>query len=71
MKSLKKNNNLTYYTDIKDFFDKSDIIFVCYKNNKFKKIQNYKTENKKVIIDLWNFLNFKNKNITYKVLGVS
>ena len=71
LKSLNKDNNLAYYTNLKDFFDKSDIIFVCYKNDKFKKIQNYKTENKKVIIDLWNFLNFKNKNITYKVLGIS
>ena len=71
LKSLNTENNFTYYTNFKNFFDKSDIIFVCYKNDKFKKIQNYKAKNKKVIIDLWNFLNFKDKNITYKVVGIS
>jgi len=71
LKSLNHNDNFSYYADFKNFFDKSDIIFVCYKNNKFKKIQNFKTKNRKIIIDLWNFLNFKNKNITYKALGVS
>jgi len=68
---LTQNNNFTYYTNLKKFFDKSDIIFVCYKNEKFKKIQNFKTKNKKVIIDLWNFLNFKDKHIVYKALGIS
>ena len=71
LNSLTQNNNFSYYTNLKKFFDKSDIIFVCYKNEKFKKIQNFKTKNKKVIIDLWNFLNFKDKHIVYKALGIS
>lgn len=71
LKSLNQNNNFTFYTNLKDFFDKSDFIFVCYKNDAFKKIQNYKTNNKKIVIDLWNFLKFKNKKIVYKALGVS
>ena len=71
LKSLNQNNNFSYITDLKKFFNMSDIIFICYKNKKFKKIQNFRAKNKKVIIDLWNFLNFKDKNIVYKVLGVS
>lgn len=71
LKSLSQNNNYSYNTNLENFFDKSDIIFVCYKNEKFKKIQNFKTKNKKVIIDLWNFLNFKDKHIVYKALGIS
>lgn len=71
LKSLNQKNNYSYYTNLKNFFNDSDIIFVCYKNEKFKKIQNFRTKNKKVIIDLWNFLNFKDKHIVYKALGIS
>lgn len=68
---IKPKNKFKYETNLKSFFNKSDIIFICYKNEKFKKIQNYSTTNKKIVIDLWNYMKFKNKNIIYKALGVS
>ena len=49
----------------------SDIIFLCYPNKNFKKIQSFKSVNKKVILDLWNFLKIKQKKIIYHALGVS
>ncbi len=58
-------NNLNY------FFKKSNFIFICYKNKKFKKIENLKTNDKKVVIDLWNYMNFKQKNILLKKIGIS
>ena len=64
-------NKLNFVSDFNIFLKKSDIIFVCYKNNRFKKIEKFKTNNKKIIIDLWNFLNIKNKNILVKKLGIS
>ena len=71
LKSINPKRNFVFNTNIKDFFDKSDFIFVCYKNDKFKKVQNYKTNKKKIVVDLWNFLKFKDKKIIYKALGVS
>lgn len=53
------------------FFNLSDIIFVCYKNNKFKKLGYHKTNKKKIIVDLWNFINSKNKKIFVKKVGIS
>lgn len=70
LKSL-GNNNLNFSHNLKDFFNESDIIFICYKNEKFKKIQNFENNRKKIIIDLWNFLKFKNNKIIYKAVGVS
>ena len=71
LKSLKKNKNLNYCENLKKFYSKSDVIFICYKNDKFKAMQNFKIDNKKIIIDLWNFLKFKNKKVNYKVVGIS
>ena len=71
LKTMKINNKFKCDTNLKSFFKKCDIIFICYKNKKFKPIENYSTKNKKIVIDLWNYLNFKNKNILYKALGVS
>lgn len=62
---------LNFISDFNIFLKKSDIIFVCYKNDRFKKIEKFKTNNKKIVIDLWNFLNIKNKNILVKKLGIS
>jgi hypothetical protein len=62
---------INFYTDIKKFFKKADVIFVCYVNEKFKELENLKTKENKIIIDLWNFLNIKAKKIKYKSLGVS
>ena len=64
--------NIKNIYNLKDFFNKSDIIIVCYRNTKFLKLNNLHQKNKtKIIIDLWNFLKIKNNNITYKVLGIS
>ena len=69
--SLINKNKIVYSKNIKDFFNKSDIIFVCYVNEKFKDLKKFKSKNKKIIIDLWNFLNIKSSKIIYKSLGVS
>ena len=53
------------------FFEKSNIIFICYKDDKFKKLEKMKSNKKKVIIDLWNFLNIKQKNIIINKVGLS
>jgi UDPglucose 6-dehydrogenase len=68
---MQLNDKFKYETNLKSFFNKCDIIFICYKNEKFKEIQRYSTKNKKIVIDLWNYMKFKNKNIIYKALGVS
>jgi UDPglucose 6-dehydrogenase len=65
------NKKLNFFTDIKKFYEKSDIIFVCYKNQYFKKLENFKTNKKKIIIDLWNFIKINKKNITLKNIGIS
>jgi UDPglucose 6-dehydrogenase len=62
---------IDFYDDIKKFFKKADVIFVCYVNEKFKELEKLKTKRSKTIIDLWNFLNIKEKKIKYKSLGVS
>ena len=70
----KIDNNEEKYTiesDINSFFKKSDIIFICYKNRYFNKISNIKTHKKKIIIDLWNYVNTKNKKIIIKKIGIS
>jgi UDPglucose 6-dehydrogenase len=64
-------SKIHYYDNIKTFFNKSDIIFVCYNNNIFKKMQKIKPKDKKVVIDLWNFLNFNENKVVYKALGIS
>jgi len=65
--------NKKYKTEksINYFFKKSDVIFVCYKNKKFLELGKIKTKNKKIIIDLWNFINTNNKNIVIKKVGIS
>lgn len=62
---------INFYADIRNFFNKSDVIFICYKNSKFKKIQLFKSDRKKLIIDLWDYLNIKNKNIILKKIGIN
>jgi UDPglucose 6-dehydrogenase len=57
--------------NISTFFKKTDIIFVCYKNKIFNKLSNIKTNKKKIIIDLWNYINTKNKKVIVKKIGVN
>lgn len=64
-------NNKNFYRNSKTFFEKSQILFVCYKNNKFKKLGKYQTTQKKVIIDIWNFMTTSNKNIIIRKIGVN
>ncbi len=52
--------------NLKNFTKKCNIIFVCYPNNIFKKLENIKYNKKILIIDLWNFLKIKNKKSTFK-----
>ena len=57
--------------DLKEFFNKSNFIFVCYKDKKFKKLEKFKTNKQKIIIDMWNFIKIKNKRIFLKKVGIS
>ena len=65
------NYRINFYRDIKKFFVDSDIIFICYKNDKFKIIEKFNCNKKKIIIDLWNYINIKKKNIILKKVGVN
>jgi UDPglucose 6-dehydrogenase len=62
---------IEFFSDIEEFYKKSDVIFVCYKNTYFKKLENLKTNKKKIIIDLWNFIKINKKNIILKKIGIS
>jgi UDPglucose 6-dehydrogenase len=63
--------NVNYIKNIKNFYIQSNVIFICYPDKSFKKIETFKCNKKKVIIDLWNFLKKKNKNIILNKIGVS
>lgn len=65
------NYKFTYTNSIKKFFNKANFIFICYKNKKFKKIEKLKSNNKKVIIDLWDYINLKKNNIILKKIGIT
>lgn len=56
---------------LKELFKKSNFLFVCYKDKKFKKLEEFVTKDKKIIIDMWNFIKIKNKNINLKKIGIS
>ena len=64
-KNCKRIENLT------TFYKKSDVIFICYRDKNFKKMEKFKSSKKKIIIDLWDYLNVKGNNIRYKRIGVS
>ncbi|WP_075484597.1 nucleotide sugar dehydrogenase [Candidatus Pelagibacter communis] len=57
--------------NLNNFGKKCDVIFVCYQNSKFKKLEKIKYSKKVLIIDLWKFLNFKNKKVILKTIGIS
>jgi UDPglucose 6-dehydrogenase len=65
--------NKKYKTEknINSFFKKSDVIFLCYKNEKFSQLGKIKSNKKKIIIDLWNSIDTNNKNILIKKVGIS
>ena len=65
------NEKINFYSDIRKFFNKSDVIFLCYRNKNFKKIEKIPTIKKKLIIDLWDYLKIYKKNVTVKKIGVN
>ncbi len=68
------HENFEKYNFIKDqkkFFNSVDVIFICYKNEKFKKLSKYSTNKNKIIIDLWNFTRSNNRKIFIKNIGVN
>jgi len=67
----KINYKINLYKNFNKFFNDADIIFVCYKNNKFKKIEKFKSNKKKIIIDLWNYIDINKKNIILKKIGIN
>ena len=69
--NVKNENKLKFEKNLKTFFNKSDIIFICYKNPKFKKISKFKTSKKKIIIDLWDYVPTNNKFFDLIKLGIS
>tara|TARA_Y100000389_G_C17471248_1_gene531289 strand:- start:15279 stop:16583 length:1305 start_codon:yes stop_codon:yes gene_type:complete len=64
-------NGKKFIKNPKIFFKQVDIIFICYKNDKFKNFCNFNTYKKKIIIDLWSYMNSKNKNIIIKTVGIN
>ncbi len=70
--NIPKNlNGKKFVKNLKTFFNHADVIFICYKNNKFKKLCNFKTHKKKIVIDLWSYMKSGNENIIVKKLGVN
>ena len=67
----KTNYKINLYKNLKKFFNDADIIFICYKNNKFKKIEKFNSNKKKIIIDLWNYIDINKKNILLKKIGIN
>jgi UDPglucose 6-dehydrogenase len=67
----KTNYKINLYKNLKKFFNDADIIFICYKNDKFKKIEKFNSNKKKIIIDLWNYININKKNIFLKKIGIN
>ena len=57
--------------NIKDFAKKTNVIFVCYPNNLFKKLEKINYTKNTLIIDLWNFLKINNKKVKLKTVGIS
>jgi UDPglucose 6-dehydrogenase len=65
------NTKIQFYKNIKKFFQTADVIYICYQNDKFKQIEKFTSGKKKIIIDLWNYISVKNKNIILKKIGVN
>ena len=62
---------INFYKNIKKFFNQTDVIFICYKNDKFKEIEKFKSNKLKAVIDLWNYIKIKNENILLKKVGIN
>jgi len=62
---------IEFTNNIKYFFEKTNFIFICYKKKKFKKIEKLQSTNRKIVIDMWNYVNINQKKIILKKIGVS
>jgi N-acetyl-gamma-glutamylphosphate reductase len=60
-----------FESNLKNFAKNSDVIFLCYPNNNFKKLEKFKYKKNILIIDLWNFLKIKNNKVNLKKVGIS
>ncbi len=68
-----KNKNVKFTKNLRELFDKSDIIFICYRQQKFKNLGKFVSKKNKLIIDLWNYIKIPVRNKRLKVikLGIS
>jgi UDP-N-acetyl-D-mannosaminuronate dehydrogenase len=68
-----KIQNVIYSKNIRELFNKADIIFICYRHQKFKILSNFASKKNKLIIDFWNYLENPKKNEKLKIikLGIS
>ena len=60
-----------FESNLENFAKNLDVIFLCYPNNNFKKLEKFSYKKKVLIIDLWNFLKIKNKKVKLKTVGIS
>lgn len=60
-----------FIKNINNFVKKCDVIFICYKNKKFMAIGKQHVKKNKLIIDLWNCVQSKNKKFIIKNVGIS
>ena len=58
-------------SSLKELFDKSNFLFLCYKDKNFKKLEQLKSKNQKIIVDMWNYIKIKDKHIQIKKIGIS
>lgn len=72
---VKKTNtkNPQFTKSLEELFYKSDIIFICYRHQKFKLLSKFTSKKNKLIIDLWNYIKIpvRNKSVKIIKLGIS
>ena len=56
---------------LEELYKKCNFLFICYKDKEFINLEKFKVNNKKIVVDMWNFLNMDNKNIILKKIGIS
>tara|TARA_A100001015_G_C15008110_1_gene721733 strand:- start:640 stop:1938 length:1299 start_codon:yes stop_codon:yes gene_type:complete len=68
-----KIKNVKFTENLKELFEKSDIIFICYRHQKFKNLGKFVSKKNKLIIDLWNYIKIPTRTKRLKIikLGIS
>ena len=56
---------------LEELYKKCNFLFICYKDKEFINLEKFKVNKKKIVVDMWNFLNIENKNIILKKIGIS